>query len=110
MPRFHFNLRARGMMHRDLDGTELADVMAAREHATAVADEMMRHSGAATRHWSIQVEDADGHAQFDLFFADVDQRLAGYSPQMRLLVSQTSRRLGALTDVMNVARATRTEA
>jgi hypothetical protein len=109
MPRYHFHLRVRGMMHRDLEGTDLPDVAAAREHAGAVADEMMRHSGAGTRHWSIRAEDADGKGQFDLFFADIDQRLAAYSPQMRLLVCETARRLGALTDLMSVARATQTE-
>jgi hypothetical protein len=109
MPRFHFHLRARGTIHRDLDGTELPDLAAAHDHAAAVAEELMRHSSGGTRHWSMCVEDQSGKLQFDLFFADVDPRLASYSPQMRLLVGETCRRLGALTDVLCAARATRME-
>jgi hypothetical protein len=115
MPRFHFHLRARGQIHRDLDGTELPDVAAARVHAAGVAEELMRHAAAGTRHWSLCVEDErevsveGGERQFDLYFADVDPSLAAYSPQMRLLVSDTCRRLGALTDALCAARATRIE-
>lgn len=106
MPRFHFHLRARGTIHRDLDGTYLQDLTAARSHASVVAEELMRHSVGGTRHWSMCVEDASGERQFDLFFADVDPRLAAYSPQMHMAVSETCRRLGALTDVLCEARAT----
>jgi hypothetical protein len=117
MPRFHFHLRARGQIHRDLDGIELPDVTAARVHAASVAEELMRHAAAGTRHWSLcvedeaegAVEDESGERQFDLYFADVDPSLASYSPQMRLLVSDTCRRLGALTDALCAARATRIE-
>ena len=109
MPRFHFHLRARGKIHRDPDGTELQDLTAAHSHASVVTEELMRHSGAGTRHWSMCVENDSGEAQFDLFFADVDPSLAAYSPQMRLLVSETCRRLGALTDVLCAAHATRAD-
>ena len=109
MPRFHFHLRARGTIHRDLDGTELPDVAAAKTHASAVAEELMLHSSGDTRHWSLCVTDETGELQFDLFFADADPSLAAYSPQMRMLMSQTCRRLGALTDMLCVARATRME-
>ena len=108
--RFHFHLRARGMVHRDIDGTDLPDPAAARAHASAVVEEMLRHASGSTRHWSLCVEDESGERQFDLFFADVDPTLESYAPQMRLLVSQTCRRLGALTDVLQAARVTRMEA
>jgi hypothetical protein len=107
--RFHFHLRARGRIHRDLDGTELQDLTAARSHASVVTEELMRHSGVGTRHWSMWVENDSGESQFDLFFADVDPSLADYSPQLRMLVSATCRRLGALTDALCAAHATRTE-
>jgi hypothetical protein len=109
MQRFHFHLRARGTIHRDPDGTDLADLAAARAHGSAVAEELMCHSGGGTRHWSMRVEDEAGQWQFDLFFADVDPTLASYSPQMRMQVSETCRRLGALTDVLCAARATQIE-
>lgn len=109
MPRFHFHLRARGSIHCDRDGSELPDLLAAHAYARAVAEELMRHSGHATRHWSMLVEDETGQPQFDLFFADIDASLASHSPQYRLLVAQTCRRLGALTDVLSAARVTRME-
>jgi Domain of unknown function (DUF6894) len=109
MPRFHFHLRAVGTINRDLEGTELPDLSAARSYAAAVTEELMRNSGAGTRHWSMCVENDGGEAQFDLFFADVDPSLAAYSPQMRRLVSDTCRRLGALTDVLCAAYATGVE-
>lgn len=110
MPRFHFHLRARGKIHHDPDGTELPDVAAARAHAAAVADELMRYSDDSTRQWSMCVEGESDESPFNLFFADVDPRLESHSPQMRLLMTKTCRRLAALTDAMCAARATRAEA
>jgi hypothetical protein len=109
MPRFHFHLRAHGRIHRDRDGTEMPDLAAAFLHAEAVAGEMMRHAVGGERHWSIRVEDAAGQPRFDLFFADIDSSLDAFSPQMRLVVIDTCRRLGALTDVLCAAHATMVE-
>ena len=109
MPHFHFHLRARGMVYRDDDGTDFPDIAAAHEHACAVARELMWNSAGATRHWSLRVDDEAGTRQFDLYFADIDPSLAAYSPQMRLLVGQTCRRLGALADVLAAAHAIRME-
>ncbi len=106
MPRYHFHLRARGTIHHDREGTGLPDLAAARDHASAVAEELMRNAGGGARHWSMCVEDGAGERQFDLFFADVDDGLVSYSPQMRLLVTQTGRRLGALTDTLCAVRET----
>jgi hypothetical protein len=110
MPRFHFHLRARGRIHHDADGTDFPDMGAAHQHASAVAQELMHHSDGSTRHWSICVEDQHGEHALDLFFADVDTRLAAYPPQMRMVVIETCRRLGALTDILCAARATQLEA
>jgi len=110
MARFHFHLRARSAIHVDPDGTDLPDMAAVREHATAVAQELMRHSDTTKRHWSICVENDQGERVLDLFFAEIDSTLACYSPQMRLLVLETCRRLGALTDTLSAARATQIEA
>lgn len=110
MPRFHFHLRARGTIHLDSDGADLPDIPAAHEHARAVAQELMRHSDGNTRHWSICVEDERGGHELDVFFADVDPNLGSYSPQMRMLVMETCRRLGELTDIRYAVRATMIEA
>ena len=109
MPQFHFHLRARGTIHRDLDGFELPDLHAARAHALAVTDELMRHSEGGTRHWSMCVEDENGEPVFDLFFADVDGSLASYSPEVRIMAAQTCRRHGALIDALCAVRATLVE-
>ncbi|HLH88881.1 MAG TPA: hypothetical protein VKX28_10505 [Xanthobacteraceae bacterium] len=110
MPRFHFHLRAHRMIHRDVEGTDLPDLAAARAHAADVARELMAHSDVGTRHWSIYVEDAQGERQFDLLFPEVDARLGVCSPEMRMLAVETCRRMGALIDAFCAARATQTEA
>jgi hypothetical protein len=109
MPQFHFHLRARGTIHRDLDGVELPDLAAAREHALAVTDELMRHSEGGTRSWSMCVEDANGERLFDLYFADVDPRMDPYPPEMRMFAVETCRRHGALIDAMCDLRTTLNE-
>jgi hypothetical protein len=108
--RFHFHLRAHRTIHRDLEGTDLLDLAAARVHACGVAQELMLHSDPHTRHWSICAEDVHGERQFDLFFPEVDPRLAVCSPQVRMLATETCRRVGALIDAFCAARATQTEA
>jgi hypothetical protein len=110
MPRFHFHLRAHRTIHRDPDGTDLPDLAAARAHATAVAQELMLYSDPATRHWSMRVEDPHGERQFDLFFPEVDARLGVCSPQLRMLATETCRRISALIDTFCAARATQIEA
>jgi hypothetical protein len=109
MPRFHFHLRAHGTIHLDLEGTDLPNLAASHAHAVAVADELLRHSAARTRHWSICVEDNAGEVQFDVFLADLDPSLASWPPEIRMLVTQTCRRLGALTDALRAVRRTQIE-
>ena len=106
MPRYHFHLRDYGTVHRDLDGTELPDSNAARAHAEGVAEELMRHSSFRTRHWSLRVEGSREEPEFNLFFADVDKRLAEHPPTSRAAESETCRRIGALTDLCSALHAT----
>jgi len=109
MSRYHFHLRDYGTVHRDLEGTELADADAARIHAEGIAEELMRHSSFRTRYWSLGVEGGPGEPKFDVFFADVDKRLAEHPPARRSAESETCRRIGALTDLCSALRATLTE-
>jgi Domain of unknown function (DUF6894) len=109
MPRYHFHLRDYGTVHLDLEGTELPDVNAARTHAEGVAEELMRHSSFRTRYWSLGVEGGRGESKFDLFFADVDERLAKRPPASRSANSETCRKIGALTDLCSALRGTMTE-
>jgi len=109
MPLFHFHLRAHGALLADPEGAEFADLAAARAHGESVARELMHNADAGKRHWSLRVEDSAGELQFDVYFVDVDPRLAAYSPQMRMLASQTCLRLGALIDTLCVTRSTAIE-
>lgn len=109
MPRFHFHLRAGGMIHRDPQGTECVDDAAAHTHAVAVARELMRHSDRKTRHWSMLVADEQGEPLFDVFFAEVDTHIGGLSPALQALTAETCRRHGALIDALCAVRATWTE-
>lgn len=106
MSRYYFHLRADGLIHRDFDGVELPNVQAARVHASAVAEELMRGASARTRLWSIAVEGADRERVLDLFFADVDLSVQAYSPPHRALATETCRRLGALADARAAVRTT----
>jgi len=110
MPHFYFHLRARGTIHYDADGTDLSDVAAAREHASALAQELMLHSDVSTRHWSICVENEQGGHELDVLFAAIDPELAAFPPQMQMVLIETCRRLGALTDIRCAVRATQIEA
>jgi len=109
MPQFHFHLRARGTIHRDLDGVDLPDATTAERHAHAVAEELMRHSDGGTRTWSMCVEDENGARVCDVFFADVDARMDPYPAEMRMLAAETCRRHSALIDAMCDVRATLNE-
>jgi hypothetical protein len=106
MPRYHFHLRDYGTVRRDLEGTELSDGDAARAHAAGVAEELMQHASFRTRYWSLGVEGSQGEPKFDLFFADVDKRLAQHSPASRAAESKACRQIGALTDLCCALRAT----
>jgi hypothetical protein len=106
MPRYYFHLRDYGTVHRDLEGTELPDVNAARTYAEGVAEELMRHSGFRTRYWSLGVEGGQGEPKFDLLFADVDKRLAKHPPTSQSANSETCRQIGVLTDLCCALRAT----
>jgi hypothetical protein len=110
MPRFHFHLRCDATMHRDPDGTDCADVAAARAHALGVAEELMRNFERTARLWSMRIEDESGEASFDLFFADVDTSLAFHPPEMRALMTELCRRHGALIDTLCTVRATLNDA
>ena len=106
MPRYHFHLRAGGTIHRDVEGTVCADASAAHAHAVAVADDLLRHSGRSTRHWSLRVEHESGASAFDLFFAEVAAAQDNLPADMQRDVARTCRRVGALADTIASVRST----
>jgi len=108
MPRFYFHLRAQRSINHDLEGTECRNAIAARAHARRVAKELMSHSGAETRLWSIHVEDESGEPSSDVLFADVDAALKDFPPRTRELLREMGRQHAALIDVLCSMRSTLT--
>lgn len=106
MSRYHFHLRADGAIHRDSEGTECPDLVAAHEHAVAVASELMKHTETKTRHWSLCVCDERDERVLDVYFPDIDKTIGHLPPEMQMLVAQTCRRYGAFIDMLHGARAT----
>lgn len=76
MPMYYFHLRDDNHIS-DLDGTELADVDAAREHASAVARELTNNTsgiqGEPWSKWSMVVHDDDGAELFSFEMSDVEK-------------------------------------
>lgn len=77
MPMYFFHLRDRDSIS-DLDGTELADIEAAREHASAVARELMFKTsgiqGEPWSKWAMVVNDHDGEELFSFEMSDVAKK------------------------------------
>jgi Domain of unknown function (DUF6894) len=75
MPRYYFRLRNNGDI-TDVEGTELADPEAAREHATAVARELtFKRRGMLDRDWSqwtMSVLDSEGMQLLSFRLADFE--------------------------------------
>jgi hypothetical protein len=106
MPRFHFQLRTGSKSIHDTEGIECADLAAARQHAIAVALELMNNAEKKSRHWSIVVWGENNERLSEVFFADLDQTLSRHPAEMRHVVEQTCRRFGALADTLASIRAT----
>lgn len=73
MPRYYFSFSSNDEVQKDLDGFELTDAVAAREHALALAANLLRHapSKEAWRDWVIEVVDEDGNEVFASPLSDV---------------------------------------
>jgi len=73
MPMYYFHLRDQDTV-QDVDGTELADIDAARAHAEVVAQELKFETNTFLdeewSRWSMHVEDAEG---LELFSFEMSQ-------------------------------------
>jgi hypothetical protein len=95
---FYFVLKTGRLTTPDLEGQCLADVNAARQHATAVAHQLMRNHEDDTSRWRILVCDDYLCPLFEVFFADVDGTRENLSPRMRAAVENVARLTAALHD------------
>jgi hypothetical protein len=98
MPLFYFNLHDAKRLIADLEGTELPDENAARDHAAVVAREIMRNNSARTLAWRLRVADAEHRHRFDLLFASIAPDLEQYTPEFRQLVERKSHNIATLAD------------
>ena len=80
MPMYYFHLRDYDEL-TDVDGTELADVRAAREHADTVARELTFKTtgiqGEPWSKWAMVVQDHDGEELFSFAMSDVGKGNGG---------------------------------
>lgn len=82
MPRYFFNVHD-GAEYPDLQGTELADLNAARQEAVRFSGELLTDSSDrfwGTKEWSMEVCDDAGLALFTLRFAATEMPSAAKTP------------------------------
>lgn len=80
MPLFYLLLKVGYETFPDIEGQELADEVAAHDHAVAVAQELMRNRVNETRLWRIQACDDYLRPCFEVLFAEVDPSSRNYRP------------------------------
>jgi hypothetical protein len=89
MPLYYFNLDDGYQGIVDPEGTDLADESAARAHAVTVAQEIMAHAEAKTRHWLINVCDRDKERLFEVLFVTVDPTISHIRPEARRHIEES---------------------
>ena len=106
MQLYYFNLKVGYRTIPDVEGQELADDAAAREHAVAISKELMRNRENETRYWRIQICDDYLQPRFDVLFAEVDLSLARFDSRLQVSIEHVVRRKTALNDAVVQMRAT----
>lgn len=106
MQLYYFVLKTGRQSIPDPEGQQLPDDKAARQHAIAVAQQLMQHREANTRGWRIQVCDDYLKPLFEIFFAEVDETLNGMPPHLLASIEDVTRMAAALNDAIAAAQAT----
>jgi uncharacterized protein DUF6894 len=109
MPLYYFTLKGGGDAFSDQEGFELPDLAAAREHATAVARELMRHRELPARKWRLEVYDDYLIPCFEILFAEVDETIAHLDPKYRKSLESVARLSALVDDAFSEVRATLSE-
>jgi hypothetical protein len=105
MPLYHFVLKTEDRLIPDRDGFEWPDEAAARAEAILVAKELMRNQREVKRRaWRIEIQDEDLRPCFEQLFAEVDETIEHFPPELRETLIITSRRMAACFDAVLAAR------
>lgn len=100
MPLFYFVLKAGGDSFPDTEGVELPDVNAARAHAVSVARELMRNRECPTGSWRLEACDDYLIPQFEILFAEANDKIDHLLPQYRETFERVSRSTAELHDAL----------
>ena len=109
MPLYHFVLKTRDNHIPDPDGGEWPNDFAAHQEAALVAQDLMRNQEAKTGSWRIAVQDQDLQLRSEILFAEIDQTIAHFPPELRQHHILASRRMAALSDAVLALRRTLSE-
>ena len=90
----------------DTYGTDLPDDRSAREHAEAIARELMAHREPRTRSWRLDVRDNDGLPCFDLLFARFDDTLSHLTPDLRISLETLCASSASFTEAIHAMKLT----
>jgi hypothetical protein len=104
VPLYYFGVRNGSGNLADEEGIELPDVQAAREHACALARELMFRNEPRKRHWLLFVRDAEGNELFAMPFVAVDESILHLNPESRLLIQQMAEKKLALAEAVFASR------
>jgi len=98
MPLYYFILKDGRQIIPDRDGEEFADRGAARDHAVAVARELMRNGSLHARSWRLQVCDEYLRPCCELLFASIDESLSHLPFEYRNSIEHACRNTALLHD------------
>ena len=104
MPLYYFILKSGSDVVPDQEGIELPHADAAREHATAVARELMRNRELPARNWQLEVCDDYLVPCFEILFADVDETIAHLPPQHQETIKAAARFSASLGQTFHQVR------
>jgi len=98
MSLYYFILKGGRDIIPDHEGVELQDLAAAREHAVAVACELMRNRELPARNWRLEVCDDYLVPCFEILFADVDETIAHLPPAYQETIKTAARFAASVSD------------
>ena len=107
---FYFILKYGRESFADTEGEEFPDEVAARQHAVAIAHDLMQSREIKTLSWRIAVCDDYLHPLFDVLFADVDETIPEHLPHdLGASIKRSARMVAAFNDAFNATKATISE-